>query len=252
MKVDSFPKLWYNAKKRIVQRNMGCRWYESSLLLRRTSLEIKYNWKVSSKPHACSPLVEIYDQQTIPNGTDGIQQRKIWESRTKASWLQYQGSLGYKKAVCKYPMIDFTCAPKLWIVSDGGLCRDLGYYGWVIANDTSIIWEGRGQVPENHQQFDSLRYESGGFLHALKVLHNNIIAHDNAVQAVTLASDNKVLTDRVEHFQAYRERSPITYVKPHMDIQCQIDRVLTKLNHCISNINVLHVRGHQDTKKKHA
>ena len=35
-----------------------------------------------------------------------------------------------------------------------------------------------------------------------------------------------------------------------MGIQCQIDRVLTKLNHCIPNIQVRHVRGHQDTKKK--
>ena len=39
------------------------------------------------------------------------------------------------------------------------------------------------------------------------------------------------------------------YVLPHMDIQCQIDRVLVKLNECISQINVVHVKGHQDTKK---
>ena len=50
----------------------------------------------------------------------------------------------------------FSCAPQLWIVSDGGLCQDIGYYGWVIANDTSIIWEGRGQVPGNNTQFDLL------------------------------------------------------------------------------------------------
>ena len=94
--------------------------------------------------------------------------------------------------------MDFTCAPALWIVSDGGLFQDLVYYGWVIANDTSIIWEGRGQVPENNTQFDSLRSERSGFLHALKVVYANLQAHDNSVQSVILASDNKVLIDRVQ------------------------------------------------------
>ena len=34
-----------------------------------------------------------------------------------------------------------------------------------------------------------------------------------------------------------------------MDLQCQIDRVLVNLNKCIPQIQVVHVRGHQDTKK---
>eukprot|EP00957_Ditylum_brightwellii_P036478 2762914-Ditylum_brightwellii.AAC.1 len=33
---------------------------------------------------------------------------------------------------------------KLWIVADGGLKNGDGYYSWVIAMDTNILWEGRG------------------------------------------------------------------------------------------------------------
>ena len=35
-----------------------------------------------------------------------------------------------------------------------------------------------------------------------------------------------------------------------MDIQCQIDRVLDSLSRSVSYLQVLHVFGHQDTKKK--
>ena len=134
-------------------------------------------------------------------------------------------------------------------MSDGGLFQDHGYYGWVIANDASIIWEGRGRVPGNHDQFDSLRSESSGFLHALKVAYETLTAHDHAVTSATLGSDSKVLIDRVQQFQISQGRPPKMYVLPHMDIQCQIDRVLGKLNESISQINVVHVKGHQDTKK---
>ena len=92
----------------------------------------------------------------------------------KGTWNKYKSYLGYKKAVSKYPVMELTCAQSLWIVSDGGLFQNHGYYGWVIANDTSIIWEGRGRVPGNHDQFDSLRSESSGFLHALKVAYETI------------------------------------------------------------------------------
>ena len=115
----------------------------------------------------------------------------------------------------KYPVMDFTFDPSLWIVSDGGLFQDYVYYGWVIANDTSIIWKGRGQVPGNHIQFDSLRSESSGFLHALKVVYANLQVHDHLATSVTLASDNKVLIERVQQFQPSQERPPKMYVQPH-------------------------------------
>ena len=97
--------------------------------MRRTSLEIIYDWKVSSKLTEYTPLIEIYPQQTLPNVIDGAKPEPTWELRTKASWHKYQGYIRYKKAVCKYPVMNFSCAPELWIVSEGGLIQDLGYYG---------------------------------------------------------------------------------------------------------------------------
>eukprot|EP00957_Ditylum_brightwellii_P135463 10328222-Ditylum_brightwellii.AAC.1 len=48
---------------------------------------------------------------------------------------------------------------KLWIVTDGGLKQGDRYYGWVIATDTNIIWEGRGYVQSNAELVESLHTE---------------------------------------------------------------------------------------------
>ena len=59
-----------------------------------------------------------------------------------------------------------------------------------------------------------------------------------------------MFVDRNKQFQADPERTPKAYVQPHMDIQCHIDRFLDSLSQSVSDLQVLHVFGHQDTKKK--
>ena len=94
----------------------------------------------------------------------------LWVEREKNKWPVYEEYLHYKKAVARNPDMEFLCSDHLWLVSDGGLAGDLGYYGWVIANDSKVIWEGRGRTPGHSHQLDSLRTESSGMLHALTVL----------------------------------------------------------------------------------
>ena len=60
--IDSTPRLWYNATRKKVQRLMLGTWYESPLLLRRKSLELTYNWKVSTPVLKRIPLIEINNQ----------------------------------------------------------------------------------------------------------------------------------------------------------------------------------------------
>ena len=60
-------------------------WYESTLLLRRKSLELTYNWKVSTPVLKRIPLIEINNQQTIPSDADGGSQLLTWERQTKDS-----------------------------------------------------------------------------------------------------------------------------------------------------------------------
>eukprot|EP00957_Ditylum_brightwellii_P016382 1231542-Ditylum_brightwellii.AAC.1 len=44
----------------------------------------------------------------------------------------------------------------LWIVTDRGMKGPLGYFGWVIAMDTQVLWEGKGQAQSNPYLIESL------------------------------------------------------------------------------------------------
>ena len=56
------------------------------------------------------------------------------------------------------------CTEEPFIKYNGGVSDDIGYYGWVIAKSTSIIWEDSDQVPGNAMEIDSLCAESGDML----------------------------------------------------------------------------------------
>ena len=118
-----------------------------------------------------------------------MQDPPIWEEREKNKWPVYEEYLHYKKAVVRNPDMEFLCSDHLWLVSDGGLTADLGYYGWVIASDSYILYEGKGRVPSNTSQIDSLRSESMGMLHALTVM-GKILEQNHFNGTVILASDN--------------------------------------------------------------
>ena len=96
VKIDCSPKLWFNAQKRTVHRYMQCRWYESSLIMRRTSLEITYDWKTGTKPLEFITLIEMYQNQTFPNNSEGTKLVLTWEQRMKATWNTYKSYLSYK------------------------------------------------------------------------------------------------------------------------------------------------------------
>eukprot|EP00957_Ditylum_brightwellii_P192070 14621560-Ditylum_brightwellii.AAC.1 len=53
---------------------------------------------------------------------------------------------------------------EIWIVTDGGVNKEYGYYGFVIAMDTTILWKGNGQAYGNPQQMESQQAESVGGL----------------------------------------------------------------------------------------
>eukprot|EP00957_Ditylum_brightwellii_P065420 4962597-Ditylum_brightwellii.AAC.1 len=52
----------------------------------------------------------------------------------------------------------------IWIVTDGGVTKEYGYYRFVIATDTTILWKGNGQACRNPQQNKSQQDESVGGL----------------------------------------------------------------------------------------
>ena len=83
----------------------------------------------------------------------------------------------------------------LWIATDGGAKGPLGYFGWVIATDTNILWKGKGQAYSNPDLIESLRAESIGLLAAIRFLYryiqyNNITPN---IDAISHYCDNSTL-----------------------------------------------------------
>eukprot|EP00957_Ditylum_brightwellii_P042699 3233550-Ditylum_brightwellii.AAC.1 len=48
---------------------------------------------------------------------------------------------------------------ELWVAADGGVKGSLGYFGWVIATETQVLWEGKGQSQSNPELIESLQAE---------------------------------------------------------------------------------------------
>ena len=67
----------------------------------------------------------------------------------------------------KYLNVELLSADVIWIVSDGGVTENTGYYGWVIADSYKILFEGSGITLGNPDQMDSLRAESSSMLHIM-------------------------------------------------------------------------------------
>ena len=146
----------------------------------------------------------------------------------------------------KFLQLDLASADTIWIISDGGKDAEIGYYGWVIADSSHILCEGKGHTTGNKEQMDSLRAESSGMLHALTVMVN-FLRNGNCNAKIKLASDNLLLVKRTKLICEYTSRLPTQYTAPHMDIQCIIYSLIVEN---IIDIEVIHVKGHQDTKKQ--
>eukprot|EP00957_Ditylum_brightwellii_P079827 6070587-Ditylum_brightwellii.AAC.1 len=48
----------------------------------------------------------------------------------------------------------------IWLATDGGTTGSEGYFGWVIATDSCILWRGGSFVQGNGDLMESLHTES--------------------------------------------------------------------------------------------
>ena len=79
------------------------------------------------------------------------------------------------------------------------------------------------------------------------MLTNQIERYAGNTHTIKLASDNFELINQVKVIQAYDKRWTKQSLKPHMDIQLQIDVILAPI---LDNVQLDHVKGHQGTKFK--
>ena len=238
--------LQYISADASIQRITNHRIYTTPAHVTRTTLTYFNEWTETTVKQRGLPLIENTTTQTLPTHHWLISsQVQTWEQAQHALWDSYHLKLKVYTTLSRYPLLDLMSVDTIWIVSDGGKGDAIGYYGWVVATGTNIIYEGEGHVPGNPLHLDSLRAESMGMLHALSVI-GPLLAKIQYTGTVILASDNLELIKRTTQIHDYGTRLPNQYDKPHMDIQCSIDVLLLRY---FPTITINHVRGHQDEKK---
>eukprot|EP00978_Attheya_sp_CCMP212_P011911 scaffold29619_cov63-Attheya_sp.AAC.6 len=138
-------------------------------------------------------------------------------------------------------------ATNLYLVSDGGATEGHGYFGWVIATGSTVLWNGKGRVQGNTNLMESLRTESVGLLSLTRfVYHYSKYYNLNLNQATTYHyCDNPTVVRCMQWYTDRRDiiETPNHILSPDNDVQVQIEATLRELS---SNFSSTWVRGHQD------
>eukprot|EP00957_Ditylum_brightwellii_P079307 6030248-Ditylum_brightwellii.AAC.1 len=90
------------------------------------------------------------------------------------------------------------------MVTDGGMYAKDGYFGWVIATETTILWEARGYVQANPNMIESLRTEGMSQLALMTFLKQYCPYHGIAIPKNKSVhyTDNKGIVERMSWFQS--------------------------------------------------
>ena len=134
----------------------------------------------------------------------------------------------------------------LYIVSDGGCddARGIGSFGWVIADEHEILWEGWGKAYGS--PMSSYRAEGYGRLAAIRFLihymkYLDIKSSDDL--HIESATDNSSLLDKEAQWRLYTIPNPYRQLQPDTDIVQLINESWATVN---ASLNHAHVKGHQD------
>eukprot|EP00957_Ditylum_brightwellii_P034335 2604823-Ditylum_brightwellii.AAC.1 len=138
---------------------------------------------------------------------------------------------------------------QIWLAMDGGAKNAYGSFGWVIANDSFKLWEGKGCVYGNPDIMQLLRTESAGLLAVLHFIYqyiqyNNIlIDHDLLLHFC----DNSTVVSRMNYHNKTLIENPTNVTQPYWDIHMSIAHANRQLKLVV---NMKHVSGHQDTRNR--
>eukprot|EP00957_Ditylum_brightwellii_P046355 3518143-Ditylum_brightwellii.AAC.1 len=163
----------------------------------------------------CSPITDAafkgsHIESTPPND---VQKSQIVTQMYK-TFREYIATLNtweqrlLKHVVGKYESYAFLkvhlqLSNDLLVVTDGGKFKDDGYFGWVIATGTTILWEARGYVQSNPELLESLRTEGMSPLALMTFLKHYCLYHGVTIQKETSIqfTDNKGIVGQMNWFQ---------------------------------------------------
>jgi ribonuclease HI len=132
------------------------------------------------------------------------------------------------------------------LATDGGYepATGISTYGWVIASPEAIIATGRGPAEAHPTLANSFRAEGYGAASALLFVIAYLEAHRIPIahKSWKLHIDNKSMVDRLTEYTKLRKRKAKHQTRLEVDITNIADELLRKL----SNVQVLHIKSHQD------
>eukprot|EP00957_Ditylum_brightwellii_P198900 15160146-Ditylum_brightwellii.AAC.2 len=139
---------------------------------------------------------------------------------------------------------------KLWIVTDRGLKRGDRYYGWVIAADTNILWEGRGYVQSNAELVESLHMEGMTHLAAATILKHYNWYYNTPIKPHKAKhfTDNQGIVKQINWFQTRCIKTLSDCLAPDYDIQSQTEAICKEMDW---DWETAWVKGHQDKAIHH-
>jgi hypothetical protein len=184
--------------------------------------------------HSTIPLVQTFEQykETLPSWVQqliSMTEEQVHDNELLLhELLQIQRSLNF--------------------VTDGGATEGHGYFGWVIATNSKILWRGKGKVLGNPHLMESLRTESVGMLSMTLFLLHYCKFHDIEVTNNNLCHycDNSTVVGRMQWFQERDINTPNSHLSPDNDVQSQIEATMQELQ---TTFPSQWVKGHQEQKE---
>eukprot|EP00957_Ditylum_brightwellii_P107978 8237214-Ditylum_brightwellii.AAC.2 len=132
-----------------------------------------------------------------------------------------------------------------WVSTDGGAKYDFGSFGWVIANDSFKLCEGKGRAYGNPQSMQSLHTESVGLLAALRFLYRYVKYHGIIIPSEILFRfcDNSTVVGRMAQHTGTTITNLTNYTHLDWDIYMSMTTTIKELK---VQLQTKHVYGHQD------
>ena len=147
----------YIPELNLIQKQTKDGIFTADVITTRTKITSSGTWNRAKYKRQGIPLIEYQQIQTIPSTQWALSPSPVpWAVQLTKTWYNFYDTLQRFTTVKKYAELDLLTTDKIWIVSDGGLHDTNGYYGWVIASDNDILYEGNGRFPSNSSQIDSL------------------------------------------------------------------------------------------------
>eukprot|EP00957_Ditylum_brightwellii_P151464 11534488-Ditylum_brightwellii.AAC.1 len=192
---------------------------------------------------------------TIPKGminqTTTIPKHNTWQQYIDSlqDWERYLlRNLEEKQTTYGSLKVMMQLQEQIYLVTDGGLDNNIGYFRWVVATDQTILWENRGHAQGEKGQIETLRTKSVGLLaimiffeHYLK--HNNILFDPNQVKHYC---DNMGVVKRMKWHDFRKVLTPRECLLVDADVLLQIKAMYNDMEMMIPS---LHVKGHQDRQQ---